>query len=110
MAVIRGPTGEAISLETARRIALNAQGFADPRPARRVDIGHVRRVIDRVGVLQLDSVNVLSRSHYLPLFARLGPYSRARLDQMCWANGVERELFEYFWGHKASVLPLRDYP
>jgi uncharacterized protein len=110
MTVVRGPAGEAISRETARRIALNAQGFADPRPAGRVGREHIRRAIDRVGVLQLDSVNVLCRSHYLPLFARLGPYSRATLDQMSWGDGGTRDLFEYFWGHKASLLPLRCYP
>jgi uncharacterized protein len=102
--------GEAIPLDAARRIALNAQGFGDPRPSARVDVRHMRRVVDRVGVLQLDSVNVLCRSHYLPIFARLGPYPRATLDRMCWGEGSGRELFEYFWGHKASVLPLRDYP
>jgi uncharacterized protein YcaQ len=67
-------------------------------------------VIGCVGVLQLDSVNVLCRSHYLPLFARLGPYSRTTLDRMCWADAGDREMFEYFWGKKASVLPLRCYP
>ena len=99
---------ETISISTARRIALTAQGFADPRPAGRVDVRHIRRVLDRVGVLQVDSVNVLCRSHYLPLFARLGPYSRTTLDRMCW--GDDRELFEFFWGHKASLIPLSSYP
>jgi uncharacterized protein YcaQ len=104
------PIGEPIPIDAARRIALNAQGFADPRPPGRVDARHIRRVIDRVGVLQLDSVNVLCRSHYLPLFARLGHYSRTTLDRMCWAGSADRELFEYFWGRKASLLPLRCYP
>ena len=98
---------ETIPLGVARRIALTAQGFADPRPSGRVDVRHIRRVIERVGVLQVDSVNVLCRSHYLPLFARLGPYSRTTLDRMCWGGG---ELFEYFWGHKASLLPVSTYP
>jgi uncharacterized protein len=98
---------ETIPLEVARRIALTAQGFADPRPSGRVDVRHIRRAIDRVGVLQVDSVNVLCRSHYLPLFARLGPYSRTTLDRLCWGGG---ELFEFFWGHKASLLPLSTYP
>jgi uncharacterized protein len=100
---------ETIPLDVARRIALTAQGFADPRPSGRVDVRHIRRVIDRVGVLQVDSVNVLCRSHYLPLFARLGPYSRTTLDRMCWGGG-DQELFEFFWGHKASLLPLSTYP
>jgi uncharacterized protein YcaQ len=98
---------ESITIDHARRIALAAQGFDTPRPAGRIDRRRISALVERLGVLQLDSVNVLCRSHYLPLFARLGPYSRALLDEMCWGN--RRALFEY-WGHQASLLPLSTYP
>jgi uncharacterized protein len=97
---------EHLSEDEARRVTLAAQGFGE-RP-NRVDVRPVRRTINRVGVLQLDSVNVLCRSHYLPLFARLGPYPRTLLDRLVW-GGERRELFEY-WGHKASLMPLETYP
>ncbi|WP_134122092.1 winged helix-turn-helix domain-containing protein [Kribbella kalugense] len=99
--------GDEVSVGVARRVALGAQGFGDGRP-RRGDVRAVRKAIGRAGVLQLDSVNVLTRSHYLPVFARVGNYPREMLDKLAWGRG--RELFEYFWGHKAALIPLTNYP
>jgi uncharacterized protein YcaQ len=89
-----------LSAAEARRIALAAQGFTDKRPAGRVDRRHLRRVFDRVNVIQVDSVNVLVRSQELPLFARLGPHPRTML-----ADAIDDgELWEC-WAHVASIVP-----
>ena len=91
----------------ARRIALAAQGFGRSRSRARPDAAAMQEVVDRLGVLQIDSVNVLVRSHYLPLFSRLGPYDVRMLDRAAYDG--ERSLFEY-WGHEASLLPVTLYP
>jgi len=96
--------------DTARRIALAAQGFADPAPSGRVDRRHLRRVLDRTRLLQVDSVNVFARAHYLPAFSRLGAYDTQLVDRAAYCSRpADRELFEY-WGHEASLLPVELHP
>ncbi|HEX3238595.1 MAG TPA: crosslink repair DNA glycosylase YcaQ family protein [Solirubrobacterales bacterium] len=102
-----------LSAGEARRLALAAQGFGRPRPRGRVDARHLRRAVDDVGLLQLDSVNVFCRSHYMPVFSRLGAYPREALDRLAWHQNPgggsrragRRDLIEY-WGHEASLLPV----
>ena len=96
-----------LSASEARRIALAAQGFAAGRRGGAVTDARMRREIGRLGLLQIDSVNVLVRAHYLPLYARLGPYDRNRLDALAAARPMR--FFEY-WGHEASLLPIEHHP
>ena len=103
------PSPQILSAAAARRIALAAQGFAAERPQQAANVGHVKRAIDRLGLLQIDSVNVLTRAHYLPLFSRLGNYDSQHLDSIAWGRKSRRGLFE-FWAHEASLLPLSSQP
>ncbi len=102
---------ETIGPAAARRAALAAQGFTDPRPTGAVTRRHLTRVLDRIRLLQLDSVNVAVRAHYMPLFSRLGAYPRALLDDAAWAHSARRprQLVEH-WAHEASLLPVADWP
>jgi uncharacterized protein len=97
---------ETISAAQARRIALAAQGLGRPRPAA-PGTRQLTGVISRLGLLQLDSVNVFERSHYLPVFARLGPYDKARLDALTFAS--TKRYVEY-WAHEAAVIPIDTWP
>ena len=99
---------ESLSLVEARRIAIGAQGFARPRTTRAPTRAHLLRTVRSIGLLQIDSVNVLVRSHYLPAFSRLGAYPREALDQSAY-SGRARHLFEY-WGHEASLIPVELQP
>ncbi|MFD7654827.1 winged helix-turn-helix domain-containing protein [Actinosynnema sp. NPDC059797] len=100
-----------MSADVARRIALGAQGFADPRPAGEPARRHLAKVLSRVRLLQLDSVNVAVRAHYMPLFSRLGSYSPALVDEAAWSHSARRPrmLVEY-WAHEASLVPVEDWP
>lgn len=109
-----GPPVRRITLAQARRVALAAQGLADARPTGPINSGHVARVIDRLKLLQLDSVSALARAHYLPLFSRLGAYDMALLDRMAAHHGkrpppARRRLFEY-WAHEACLIPVAHQP
>lgn len=97
---------EQITPRTARRIALAAQGFGRTPPAA-PGRKHVRDLVRRLGVVQIDSVNVVTRTHYLPAFSRLGDYPREALEAEAW--GARRGLFEY-WGHEASLMPMELHP
>jgi uncharacterized protein YcaQ len=98
------PVVDRLSGAQARRLALAAQGFSRPRPpaGSRMDRRQLRWLFDRVGVLQIDSVNVLSRSHYLPGWSRLGGYARPALDDYVHRH---RHAYEY-WAHEASFVPI----
>lgn len=97
---------EQITSKTARRIALAAQGFGRTPPGA-PGRKHVRDMVRKLGAVQIDSVNVVTRTHYLPGFSRLGDYPREALEAEAW--GARRGLFEY-WGHEASLLPMELQP
>ena len=95
-----------LSISAARRIALGAQGFARKPAAATLRAQHFASVMSRLGLIQLDSVNVCARSHYMPFYSRLGAYQQDALDT--WINTKHRH-FEY-WAHEASVMPVEKYP
>ncbi len=95
-----------LSRAQARRISLVAQGFGGVRPEGRVDRRHLRRVMSRINLLQLDSVPVVIRTQYMPPFSRLGPYRAGLLDEIAYDDD---EWFEA-WSHEASLVPANDEP
>lgn len=99
---------DTLSLKQARRIFLAAQGFGVRHPSK-PGAAHLRRIAARLGLFQIDSVNVLARMHYLPAFSRLGSYDRALLERDAWGPKRQRRLFEY-WAHEASLLPMDLHP
>ncbi|WP_369828076.1 winged helix-turn-helix domain-containing protein [Mycobacterium sp. 852002-51163_SCH5372311] len=95
--------------EQARRIAVAAQGFSEARPNGPITRAHLKRLIARIQVLQLDSVSVAVRAHYAPVFSRLGPYDRDVLDRAAWGPAPGRLLAEY-WAHEAALMAVDDWP
>ena len=95
----------------ARRIAVAAQGFTEPKPRGHVTRAHLRRLVSRIQVLQLDSVSVAVRAHYSPVFSRLGGYDRDVLDRAAWSHSARspRLLVEY-WAHEAALMSVEDWP
>jgi uncharacterized protein len=98
-----------LSAAQARRIAVAAQGFSEPRPGGEITRAHLKRLISRIQVLQLDSVSVAVRAHYAPVFSRLGPYDRDVLDRAAWGPRPSRLLAEY-WAHEAALMAVEDWP
>jgi uncharacterized protein YcaQ len=100
-----------LSADAARRTAVAAQGFAESKPAGAVTRAHLRRLVSRIQVLQLDSVSVAVRAHYAPIFSRLGPYDREILEKAAWSHSAKspRLLVEY-WAHEAALMAVDDWP
>ncbi|MFC5289286.1 winged helix-turn-helix domain-containing protein [Actinokineospora guangxiensis] len=102
---------ESMTQAAARRTALAAQGFAESRPSGPPTRRHLAKVLDRVRLLQLDSVNVAVRAHYMPVFSRLGSYDMSLVDDAAW-NPTARKprLLVEYWAHVASLIPVDDWP
>ena len=96
---------DSLSPAQARRVALAAQGFG--RPAAPTGTRQLNLLLQRLAVLQLDSVNVFERSHYLPVFARLGAYNKALLDRLTFTR---RSAYTEYWAHQAAVIPVEQRP
>jgi len=120
-----------LSVAQARRIAVAAQGFTEPKPARPITRAHLRRLMARIQVLQLDTVSVAVRAHYAPVFSRLGPYDRDILDRAAWGPATMRagqrpeeepgwtrkshsarstRLLVEYWAHEAALMAVDDWP
>ena len=95
-----------MSNQEARWLALGAQGLAKPRPKGPIGKRHLRALVDTIGTIQLDAINVVARTQFIVPFSRLGPYDVAHLQKLTGAHG---ELFEY-WAHAACLLPVADEP
>ena len=92
-----------ISKKTARKLMIEKQGLSseNPNPVK----NHVYRTIDSLGCLQIDTINVIERAHYLTLWSRLGNYEKTHLESLAYKD---RKIFEY-WAHAACYVPTKDY-
>jgi uncharacterized protein YcaQ len=106
------PPATTLTAAQARRIAIAAQRLAGPprAGAGRPDAGHLRRLLSAIGLLQIDSVNVLARAHYLPVFSRLGPYPTTLLDRAAWPERPAHRTLLESWAHVASLIPMTVEP
>ncbi|MDQ4137297.1 MAG: winged helix DNA-binding domain-containing protein, partial [Actinomycetota bacterium] len=100
---------DSLSAAQARRVALAAQGFGRARP-QSVGTRQLNSLIRSLGVLQLDSVNVFERSHYLPVFARLGAYDKDDLDRLTFRGAGPRARYIEYWAHEAAIVPVEWLP
>lgn len=100
-----------LTADQARRVAVTAQGFAEPKPTGPVTRAHLRKLLSRIQVLQLDSVSVAVRAHYAPVFSRLGGYDRDVLERAAWSHSARapRLMVEY-WAHEAALMSVDDWP
>ena len=98
---------DTLTAAEALRIALAAQGLAGPRPEGELGRARLLKTLSSLGVVQIDSVNVVSRTHYLPFFSRLGAYPRALLEEVAW--GRPMRVAEY-WAHEAALIPVERHP
>lgn len=102
---------QTMSADAARRTALAAQGFTAPPVGGAANRRHLQRVLARTKLLQLDSVNVAVRAHYMPLYSRLGAYPTELVDDAAWTHSSRRpRLLVEYWAHEASLIPVEDWP
>ncbi len=108
-AALPAPTAT-LTAAQARRTAIAAQQLHRPRQSTEINRGHLRRLVQRIGLLQIDSVNVLARAHYLPVFARLGDYRPEVLDRAAWPSRQQDRMLLESWAHVASLVPVQTEP